>query len=208
MSALSATFQCNLFFMPRCRRTIIMVVLGRYGWNCLWVAANVMGMVFDVGGESSSYTPSLKPSLPTLSTPHLMLRFLTELRSEYFPSCTLVLLHDSPDHVDYRSSGGKTSPENEMMVLVDLILKQDTLNSHLVFTLNESLPTMLRQVDITALTRCPVYISVTWVVGGMLWFLRDPLWDWDKYLTSRKHVIFSLGPADLTAEALQVKTYP
>ncbi|KAK8384273.1 hypothetical protein O3P69_009203 [Scylla paramamosain] len=163
----------------------------------------MMMMVAGVDGEDGSYITFPTPSVSTHSVPHLMFRFLTELRRDYFSSCTLVLLHDSPHSPPNPSAGRSSHPGREMMALVDLILKQDTAASHLVFILNDSLPLALHQVDLSGITRCPVYVSVTWAVGGLLWVLREPLWDWDKYLASRKHVIFNFGPADLTAEALQ-----
>ncbi|MPC39342.1 hypothetical protein E2C01_032876 [Portunus trituberculatus] len=175
-------------------------------WVCMWMVVRMMVMAADVDSEDGSYITFPTP-VPTHSVPHLMFRFLTELRRDYFPSCTLILLHDSPHSPPKRSARRGSSPGSEMMALVDLILKQDTSASYLVFIMNNSLPLHLHQVDLSAVTRCPVYVSVTWAVGGLLWALREPVWEWDKYLASRKHVIFNLGPADLVAEAIQVREY-
>ena len=183
------------------------IMLYRSVWVCLWFVVRVIVMVIGVDGEAHSYTTFPTPSVPAHSVPHLMFNFLTELRKDYLSSCTLVLLHDSPQSSPKWSTGRISSPGSDMMELVDLILKRDTSASHLVFILNNSLPMALHRIDLSAVTRCPVYVSVTWAVGGLLWVLREPLWDWDKYLASRKHIIFNLGPADLTAEALQVRTH-
>lgn len=89
--------------------------------------------------------------------------------------------------------------------LVELILEHVGFTAHLVFTLDESFPNVLHQVDLNTITLCPVYISVLWDVEKLLFVLREPLWDWDKYLASRTHVVFNLGPTRLTADALKAR---
>lgn len=160
--------------------------------RCTMILVAVVVMASSYSGGNP--LTSMMPAALTQPTPQLMLDFFLELRKVYFPSCTLIILHDPPDG------------HSEVMELVSLILQDVQLASHLIFTLNESFPDVLGQVDLNTITLCPAYISVLWNMDGLLRVVGKPLWDWDKYLTSRIHVIFNLGPARLTAEALKAST--
>lgn len=146
------------------------------------------------GCSGDSPVTSIRPGGLSKPSLQIMLSFFLKLRRVYFPFCTVILLHDPPDD------------HSQVMEMVGLILEQVQFTSHLIFTLNESFPDVLRQVDLNTITVCPAYISVLWDMGGLLRVLREPLWEWDKYLTSRKHVIFSLGPKRLTAEFLKARS--
>lgn len=125
----------------------------------------------------------------------LMTDFLKDLQNEYFPHCTLIILHESDTNRNVCNNNTELQRDSlcqdERPNLLTYVLAATEDTSRLLFTLDQELSENLMLADLNTATHCPVYLTLALNVSAVQYIFLLPNMDWDKYFNSRKHVVFT-----------------